>query len=393
MRPLRLSFGLLLVACGPSTAPMAALPPRPDEAARMAPALRLAPSAPAAPESGPPEPQPTVGPATADQATVGVGASEGPPLPAPQVLVEPVYSALGHARRATEMLTLERDDELFQWALGGSANPAHPAQLAGYHPATRVVVDVELLSRAPKGATKRLLGIARSRGYWGFRSCFEAAQRVTPKSERRAKVRLTLSATGRVLGSRSVGPTPERDYARCVLEKARKLDFTPGFTRKLDVEISVKQWPGHAPVPPRAPDDAVTPELGPAGRQALQDLTPAWAACYQQALSADPQLWGRLAFKLTLSSEGAVLQAVEAETRFPSPQLSECARQLLVGARLGPSSTTELSLALRFGQPPPPAPPSPPTGVEPAPPSPLPAPPLPAPPSPLPAPPAPGSVH
>src|SRR5258706_84452 len=39
------------------------------------------------------------------------------------VLLEPPYSALGHPRLATEMLTLGRDDELFQWALGGSADP------------------------------------------------------------------------------------------------------------------------------------------------------------------------------------------------------------------------------------------------------------------------------
>lgn len=377
MRAAPFGLALLLLGCGPTPAPMAALP------------ARTQPSAPA--RASVPAPVPEAPPTVAEPvsaATMPPSRAEAPeptpPSPPAPVLLEPAYSALGHARLATEMLTLARDEELFQWALGGSADPTHPSNLPGYHPATRVVVDVELLSRAPKGSTKRLQRIARSSGYWGFRACFEDAERIAPKRERSAKVRLTLSAAGRVLGSRSIGPTPERDYARCVLERARRLDFTPGFTRKLDVEISVKQWPGHAPVPPRAPEGAPVPQLDASGRATLAQLTPLWAACYQRGLAVDPKLWGRLAFKLTLGPDGAPERAVEVETRFPNAEVVECARQALLGARLGANSTSELTLALRFGQPPPPSPPEPAIGVEPAPPAPAP---------PAPAPPPPVSVH
>ena len=173
------------------------------------------------------------------------------------MLIEPLYSALGHPRLATEMQTLERDDELFKWALGGSADAQHPSNRPGFHPATRVVVDVALLSRAPVGSTRRLQRIARSSGYWPLRACFEDAQRGAPRSERSARVRLTLSAAGKVLGSRSLGALPEPGYARCVRERLARLSFAPGFGRKLDVELRVKQWPGDAPVPPRAPGDSV----------------------------------------------------------------------------------------------------------------------------------------
>jgi hypothetical protein len=274
------------------------------------------------------------------------------------VLIEPPYSALGHPRLATEMMTLERDEELFQWALGGSADPEHPSNRPGYHPATRVVVDVQPLSRAPKGSTKRLLAIARSTGYWPLRACFETAQRAAPKQERSARVRLTLGATGRVLGSRSMGPSPERDYARCVLERVRKLDFTPGFSRKLDIDVSVKQWPGHAPVPPRAPDDAPALHVSADTAASLEAVAPALTVCYEQGLAQDAKLWGRIALRLELSSDGAVQAASPVETRFPRPEVVECARQALLGARLRSPGVSELTFAVRLGQGAPPAPPA-----------------------------------
>ena len=135
---------------------------------------------------------PTAG--TAPTASATFPSPTAPTPERPQVALEPPYSALGHARLATEMLTLGRDEELFQWALGGTSDPKHPSNRPGYHPATRVVVDVQLLSRAPKGTTNRLQRIARSTGYWPLRACFETAQRLATKSERSARVRLTLGA-------------------------------------------------------------------------------------------------------------------------------------------------------------------------------------------------------
>ena len=281
-----------------------------------------------------------------------------PSLPQPaQVLLEPPYSALGHRRLATEMLTLGRDEELFQWALGGSSDPEHPSNHVGYHPATRVVVEVQLLSRAPQGATKRLQRIARSTGYWPLRACFETAQRLATKTERAARVRLTLGLTGKVLGSRSIGPAPERDYARCVLERLRGLDFTPGFTRKLDVEVSVKQWPGHAPVPPRAPDATPALHLTQDAGAALEALAPTISGCYEKGLASDGKLWGRIALRLTFATDGAVLKAEPVETHFPNPDVVECVRQAVLSANVSSPGVSELTFAVRLGQGAPPAPP------------------------------------
>jgi hypothetical protein len=359
MRALLLGL-IFAVGCAATRAPLAPLP-RPDAhepGASPQPSSTLLTAPPPAVDT-------TTG---ADEPAPAAAPPAPPAAPPPRVLIEPPYSALGHPRLATEMLTLGRDEELFQWALGGSADPEHPSNRAGYHPATRVVVDVELLSRAPKGSTHRLLATARKNGYWPLRSCFEAAQRLAPKTERSARVRLTLGAGGKVLGARSIGPAAERDYARCVLERVRALDFTPGFARKLDVELSLKQWPGHAPVPPRAPDDAPPVRLPSEARAALEGLTPQLVACYQKGLDTDPKLWGRIALRLKLGEGGAVQDATEVETRFPSAAVAECARQTLLGARFGDCGVSELTLGVRLGaQGAPPAPPAlMPPGDEPA---------------------------
>lgn len=366
MRAWPLGALLVLASCGSKRAPLLDPPVAPTPLVRNA---EPAPPRPAVPLEAPPAAAEPIAPLP-------------PPPLEPRVLLEPLYSAHGHPLLATEMQTLGRDEELFQWALGGSSNPEHPSRRPGYHPATRVVVDVQLLSRAPLGSTKRLLRIARSSGYWPLRACFEDAQRALPKAERATKVRLTLAASGKVLGARSIGPTPEKGYARCALERLRELDFRPGFTRKLDVEISVKQWPGHAPVPPHAARDEPPLRASAETAAALQGLSPALVACYEPALRRDPQLWGRVALRLSLGDDGEVQQASPVETQFPDPEVTECARRAIVGARLPAAPARELTFAVRFGQPGvPPSPPPPVEGEPASPPAPA-APPAPEPASP-----------
>jgi hypothetical protein len=354
----RLPLALLVVsACG-AASPLLELPAevRPPPTGAAGPAGTPAVFESAGPGVTAPVPSAPSGPAP-DMAPAG-SAVEAPKM-AVTVLLEPPYSALGHARLGSEMATLARDEELFQWALGGSSDPAHPSNRPGYHPATRVVIDVELLSRAPKGSTARLLRLARSHGYWPLRACFETAQRLLAKTERRAKVRLTLGASGKVLGARSLGPMAEREYARCVLDRVRGLDFTPGFTRKLDIEVNVQQWPGHAPVPPRAPDGSPAVHLSHEALASLEGLTPMFGACYEKGLAIDPKLWGRIALKLELGPEGAVKRATPVETDFPNAGVTECVRQALLSARLVSQGTSELTFAVRLGQPAPPTPPEP----------------------------------
>ena len=110
----RMPLALLLFMSACSAAPSPRLvPPRPTPAPSNQAPVRLEPAALAAVPSAasaaaPPAPEPA--------------AAEAPKVVAP-VLLERPYSALGHARLGSEMMTLGRDEELFQWALGGSAHP------------------------------------------------------------------------------------------------------------------------------------------------------------------------------------------------------------------------------------------------------------------------------
>jgi hypothetical protein len=119
----------------------------------------------------------------------------------------------------------------------------------------------------------------------------------------------------------------------------------------------------------------------------LEGLSPTLQSCYEKGLADDPKLWGRIALKLELAADGAVKQATPVETRFPDAGVTECARQVLLSARLVSPGVNELTFAVRLGQPAPPTPPEPSPPVA----APL-APALdspPAPPAPPPAPPAP----
>ncbi len=364
---------LLLAACAGGGAPVL---PQPAGPAAMAPTTRVASDRREA-ASG------AAGSATADVAPEDPAPSAltpvAPGAAAATAMLEPLYSAQGHRKLATDMLTLARDEELFQWALGGSSRPEHVSRRTGFHPATRVVVDVSLLSRAPKGSTRKLLRVARSAGYWPFRSCFEDAQRAVAKPSRQARLRLTLGAQGRVLGSRSLGATSERSYANCVLTKARALDFRPGFGRKLDIELTVKQWPGDAPVPPRAPDDETPLAANAESQVELAALRSRFSECYRAALAQDEGLWGRVALRLTLAPDGSVQDSQPVETTFPDPEVTRCARRAVAGVRLSGVTGQELTLAVRLGQLPP-TPPAPETAGAPL--SLVGAPPEPAPPAP-----------
>jgi len=250
------------------------------------------------------------------------------------------------------MLTLGRDQELLTWALGGSSDPDHPANRQGYHPATRVVINVSLLSRAPVGTTRHLLANARRNGYWLMRACFESAERLHPARQREVRARLTLSSRGKVLAARLFerSSTHEPAYTRCALQNLRRLNFDVELPRKIDVEVHVEQWRGDAPLPPRAPAAQGAVRLQPEVIAALQQTMPALSDCYRSELAKDRGLWGRLALRVEIGSEGDTTRVEQVETRFPNEAVVECARRVLLGTRI-PAAGASFTFAARFGQP------------------------------------------
>src|SRR5882762_9591787 len=119
MRVCAVGLGLLAFGCVAAPAALAPVPGPGSHAASAAPPVLSQAVTPVVAASIEPAPS---GPAIGTEPAPAAAAAEFPP---PEVLIETPYSALGHPRLATEMLTLGRDDELFQWALGGTGDPEH----------------------------------------------------------------------------------------------------------------------------------------------------------------------------------------------------------------------------------------------------------------------------
>jgi hypothetical protein len=327
-----------------------------------------------------------------------VDPNAAPPAMLPAFELEPPY-APGHVPRPTGKIAASTfDEELARWNLGGASDPAHPSNRANYHPAPRVLVELGALSRrVPKRAQHAkalseatLLAEARNHGYWPFRTCFERGLRSKPELAGRTRLRMTLVAGGRVSASRVLGTELDRATAACLARAARELVFRRGPTRRLDVDLSVQLWPGDAPLPPRSEGRGTTELEMRALLPAFEAVSPALARCCSEALARDAKLWGRLAFHIQGSGEGAVSRVSETESRFADREASACMARELGAARLPTRGQAfEVMFAARCGRPPQPlAPPLPPAPeVAPAPGSPPvpvspPAPPPPAPPAP-----------
>lgn len=304
-----------------------------------------------------------------------------PTLPdmGPLVTVEPVFN-LGTRRRADGAVQASTEDEaLARWNVGGSSDPRHPSNRAGFHVAPRIVVDTEVRGgrlparSAAKGVLSRLAVLAqsRNRGYWPFRVCFESGLRRDAALRGKVEVRFSIGVTGRVTASRLLGADlKDAEVARCVATRARGLSFSPPPPRRVDVDMTVELNPGDAPLPGVRLPEAEAPRPGPppqlTGAQlrqaqaALTLRTEALAACYTSARTRDQGLWGRIGLRMTVSS-GRVLRVAQHESRFPDESVVACVAAAVQGTPFCEEVTSpvELEWGVRLGSPPAPAAPVP----------------------------------
>lgn len=267
------------------------------------------------------------------------------------------------------------DEELARWNDGGSSDPALRSNRPNYHPAPRVVVDVkgvgrtlsERASRSNFATVPSLLAEARNMGYWPFRTCFEQSLRNTPELNGQVQVRLRIAASGRVVQARlRAAKIPSRATADCVLRAAGALTFRKPPARRVDVDLSVKFWPGDAPLPARNEPGTPGWNSGPLGN-ALAANAAELAQCCAEALARDAKLWGRLAFLVDVNAAGNVIASKEVESRFPDHEASECMRGALSRLPALPTPVPpQFMLALRCGHPPVQAPITVPSASEPA---------------------------
>ncbi|MGE0327276.1 MAG: AgmX/PglI C-terminal domain-containing protein [Polyangiaceae bacterium] len=304
------------------------------------------------------------------------------PVPDVQVELEAPYTPDAVPRQKGRVAAAGVDEELARWNLGGNGDPDYPSSRQGFHPGARVVVDVDIKSRGlPKrppvdrrtGRSKRgvpsehgVLAHARKWGYWDFRICFEAALRKDPQDHGQTKLSMRIAANGKVSRVKLLSSElKDKDAARCLEERAANYrDFRPAPRRRVDLELSIKLWPGDAPLPVVSiTDEAALKKFHEAnpGRigesafietvnRSLDDLR----RCYASGLERDAALWGRILLEIQLPPGGGVAKVRQNGSQFPDRKVVRCVRRA-VRKQEFPSpegGRTTRMIGIRLGQPP-----------------------------------------
>lgn len=358
--------------------------PRTSSSPALHPRATAAPARTSAPAPALPEPAAADGgvdatpdAAIASDATTAQSATDKdagtPPAAEPIVQVEKPYKLYARPRADGTVYASGRDDILARWNVGGTGDPAFISNHPGYHPWPRVRVDTKILGghlprRAPydrrTGHRRHVLSVARvqaearANGYWPFRLCSEAGLRHDQKMHGQTILRFSITARGHVVHAWLVKSKLHDDTVKSCLRRAlHKLEFKPAPHRRVDVQLSVKLWPGDAPVPligPPDPDKA--PENPgqldvPAVQKATADVPRAVGVCYRAALERDPHLWGRIQLDVDLDAKGRVQHVAENESHFPGRSVVRCAIEALQKSRFHAAKGGSLSFvyALRLG--------------------------------------------
>jgi hypothetical protein len=313
---------------------------------------------------------------SAEAAEAGPAAASLPVADAPveraplAVVVEKPYLPYQRPRPAGSVNASVADVQLARWNVGGTGDPDYVSNRADFHPATRVRVDARVISgHLPSRRSGRrharltradVLAESRSHGYWPFRLCFEDDEHDHAHLHGQSTFVLSVSRTGRVARARLERThLDDHDVARCLLDRARHLHFAPAPGHAIRVWLSVKLWPGDAPLPRHD----LASELDPAQPQALAlgaveraaaPLETEVAGCYRAGLERDRKLWGRIELRIDLDRHGRVRAARQVESRFPDYQVVRCVEDALSSVTFpaparGPAS---FIYAVRLGRPP-----------------------------------------
>ena len=279
----------------------------------------------------------------------GAQLSESPAL-TPLINVDLPYPADAPPAAQDPAQAATAAEELARWNLGGSADPTAVSSQGSYHPGTRVVVDTRPAKRrsgapalpSPRGLThQRIQAQSRSRGYWPFRLCFELGQQDKKGPGGETRVAFTIGTRGKVSAARLLDSKLGSSASACMVREMLKLEFTPAPRNKLRMVASIRIYPGDAELP-AAPNPAVLASLAraefdpEAARARVIAKQSELDACFAEARSADPELWGRLALSVILEIDGSVHRVTEVESHFPNAAATRCA-QVLVSSLIFPS--------------------------------------------------------
>jgi hypothetical protein len=209
--------------------------------------------------------------------------------------------------------------------------------------ATRVLSGKRSLGRLSSDA---ILAQTRNQGYWPFRLCLEEGIRAGTDARGKTVIRFSIDRRGRVSYARRMSSSFSNGVSDCMRKAAYAPRYQPGVPRRADVELVAEVSAGDVPLPSR--DPVAPPFAEGALANELDGLTPAVAECYRAGVLRDDALWGRLEMRLELAPDGTVAKAHELASRFPDPEVTKCAVELLTGTRLT-TTVRDLVVAFRFG--------------------------------------------
>lgn len=311
-----------------------------------------------------------------------------PPEPAPEpvpdvsVEVEAAYEPTDVPRLKGKVAAAGADEELARWNLGGSSDPDYPSSRAGFHPGARVVVDVDIQTRGlPErppvdrrtGRVRRnvpsehgILAHARKWGYWDFRICFEGAVRKNPLDHGQTKLRMRIAPNGRVSRVQLVSSElKDEEAAKCLEQQVRDYkDFSPAPRRTINLVLSIKLWPGDAPLPAVSitdedavrnfreanPGSIAEPVFRSTVELALDDVR----RCYGKGLERDAALWGRILLEVQVPPQGGIAKVRQNGSQFPDRKVVRCVRRALRRLQFPApeGGRTTRMIGLRLGAPP-----------------------------------------
>lgn len=321
---LSLALAAAGVACAPAAAPIlspAPAPPAldvthesssPDAAIAVDDAgTELVPTANLPPLPAPP-PRVTLQPLVADEmptafCPLGIVAVSPPP---------PVKSR--KKRRSERGAEHERDHDRAE-------HEARP-----YHAAPRIMIDVEGAGDAP--ALADLQRVARAKGYWPVRRCYESGLRRDQHLRGNVALTLSVDASGTVTAATSAPAkgTALADpvAAACVVRELALLSFAEPARTSVDAgaagaevaaRVDVTLGTGDAPVFAAAPIPNAE-----AVREALRQRWPEATQCYARALEHDPHAGGRMDLHFRVAKDGRVLSVQEGDAHLAAADLASC---------------------------------------------------------------------
>jgi hypothetical protein len=269
---------------------------------------------------------------------------------------EPLSKPEATSRNKTTIATSLAAEEAARWNIGGNGDPSYLSSRSGYHPGTRVVVEIQPLghSRTSRESTtlRRYQVVFRNLGYWPYRICFESFAEITPNRGGETWIQVRTSGQGRVIGTRLLGSNlAQAEMAACLFKATRSITFDRQNLPRAAFALRVRVFPGDAQLPPVVRDDRLHTIDFSANPVAFGLIREPVELCIREGRKHDARLWGRLALSLRVDEQGRVVSASQYGSHFPDSTTVTCSTSAMLRLQLpGIAGPGALRVAARVGK-------------------------------------------